>query len=176
MEIQPTADAKDIFQQARFKFSWRPYQARILESFAAHGADGHFHFVAPPGSGKTVLGIEILRRIGHPNLPMIPCSANSTVASKQREQSNVEKSTYRPHRDLRMRLRNTPPASRKSLPSSSTNTPCSAGISGRSFSPTASTKTPSQTKTWQMMRISGQGWPRYSSISGNFACQTCALP
>jgi len=75
VEIQPTADAKDIFQQARFKFSWRPYQARILESFAAHGADGHFHFVAPPGSGKTVLGIEILRRIGHPTLVFAPTTA-----------------------------------------------------------------------------------------------------
>ncbi len=75
MRIQPTADAKDIFQQARFKFSWRPYQARILESFAAHGADGHFHFVAPPGSGKTVLGIEILRRIGHPALIYAPTTA-----------------------------------------------------------------------------------------------------
>ncbi|WP_299682121.1 DEAD/DEAH box helicase family protein [uncultured Tenacibaculum sp.] len=56
----------------RFKFQWRPYQAKVLQNFDKHIADNHFHIVAPPGSGKTILGIEVIRRIGKKTLVLTP--------------------------------------------------------------------------------------------------------
>jgi superfamily II DNA or RNA helicase len=54
---------------------WRPYQKRVLDSFDRHIADRHFHVVAAPGSGKTILGLELLRRLGHPTLVFVPSLA-----------------------------------------------------------------------------------------------------
>lgn len=44
----------------------RPYQQRMLERFRAGLAAGkrRFHFVAPPGSGKTVMGIAMVLEAG----------------------------------------------------------------------------------------------------------------
>ncbi|WP_075341316.1 DEAD/DEAH box helicase family protein [Tenacibaculum agarivorans] len=59
-------------QKLQFKFHWRSYQSTILQNFSAHIEDNHFHIVAPPGSGKTILGLEILRRIGKKALVLAP--------------------------------------------------------------------------------------------------------
>ncbi len=59
-------------KKLRFKFQWRPYQAKVLQNFDKHIADNHFHIVAPPGSGKTILGIEVIRRIGKKTLVLTP--------------------------------------------------------------------------------------------------------
>jgi len=61
--------------ELRFRHSWREYQSRILADFDRHAADGHFHVVAAPGSGKTVLGLEIVRRLGKPALVCVPTLA-----------------------------------------------------------------------------------------------------
>ncbi|WP_040280668.1 DEAD/DEAH box helicase family protein [Psychroserpens damuponensis] len=55
-----------------FKFPWRSYQAELLKHFNSHIADNHFHVIAPPGSGKTILGIEILRKLGKKTLILAP--------------------------------------------------------------------------------------------------------
>ena len=55
-----------------FKFPWRSYQKQLLDNFETHISDQHFHVIAPPGSGKTILGIEILRRIGKKTLVLAP--------------------------------------------------------------------------------------------------------
>ncbi len=55
-----------------FRHPWRPYQEEILRDFEMHLEDGHFHVVAAPGSGKTVLGIEVLRLLGKPALIFAP--------------------------------------------------------------------------------------------------------
>ncbi|MFK7833284.1 MAG: DEAD/DEAH box helicase family protein [Winogradskyella sp.] len=55
-----------------FKFPWRSYQDQLLKRFDCHIADDHFHVIAPPGSGKTILGIEIMRRIGKKTLVLAP--------------------------------------------------------------------------------------------------------
>jgi superfamily II DNA or RNA helicase len=60
------------FTGARFRHAWRPYQARILQTLDGHLHDDHLHVVAPPGSGKTVLGLEALRRLGRPALVLAP--------------------------------------------------------------------------------------------------------
>lgn len=55
-----------------FVFPWRSYQAKLLENFDTHILDRHFHVIAPPGSGKTILGIEIMRRLGKKTLVLAP--------------------------------------------------------------------------------------------------------
>jgi superfamily II DNA or RNA helicase len=59
----------------RFRHAWRPYQARVLAELQTHLDDSHFHLVAAPGSGKTVVGLEALRRIGKPALVFAPTIA-----------------------------------------------------------------------------------------------------
>jgi superfamily II DNA or RNA helicase len=59
----------------RFRLPWRTYQSRILGEFDRHIADGHFHLVAAPGSGKTVLGLEVVRLLGKPALICAPTLA-----------------------------------------------------------------------------------------------------
>ena len=61
----------------RFRGTWRHYQSLALDAFEHDRAGGHgsTHLVAPPGSGKTLLGFEILRRLGEPALVLAPNSA-----------------------------------------------------------------------------------------------------
>ena len=60
------------FRHLKFVFTWRNYQQILLENFERHLSDRHFHVVAPPGSGKTILGIEIIRKIGKKTLVLAP--------------------------------------------------------------------------------------------------------
>ena len=55
-----------------FQRTWRAYQARVLENLNSYLDDRRFHLVAAPGSGKTVLGLEVIRRIGQPTLVLTP--------------------------------------------------------------------------------------------------------
>jgi superfamily II DNA or RNA helicase len=62
-------------EDARFNHPWREYQQRVLDDFDHHFLDNHLHVVAPPGSGKTLLGLEIARRLNTPTLILAPTSA-----------------------------------------------------------------------------------------------------
>ncbi|HSC81358.1 MAG TPA: DEAD/DEAH box helicase family protein [Chitinolyticbacter sp.] len=55
-----------------FRHSWRPYQQRILDAVDRHLSDDRLHVVAAPGSGKTTLGLEVMRRLGKPTLILSP--------------------------------------------------------------------------------------------------------
>jgi superfamily II DNA or RNA helicase len=55
-----------------FRKTWRAYQSRLLDHFDSYLDDCRFHLVAAPGSGKTVLGLELIRRIGQPTLVLTP--------------------------------------------------------------------------------------------------------
>ncbi len=59
-------------ESIKFKYSWRPYQAKVLETANQLIKDKKVHVVAPPGSGKTVLGLELIRRIGEACLILSP--------------------------------------------------------------------------------------------------------
>ena len=61
--------------EMQFKGTWRDYQARVLDEFEQHFGDERLHIVAAPGAGKTVLGLEIIRRIGRPALVFAPTIA-----------------------------------------------------------------------------------------------------
>lgn len=58
-----------------FRGAWRSYQQQALDEFQAHLADGRIHIVAAPGSGKTVLGIELARQLDRPTLVLAPTTA-----------------------------------------------------------------------------------------------------
>ena len=57
-----------------FKGTWRNYQARVLEHADRYMSDGKIHIVAAPGSGKTTLGIELIRRMNGKALILAPFS------------------------------------------------------------------------------------------------------
>lgn len=56
----------------KFKYTWRKYQARVLENTKEYVADGKVHIVAAPGSGKTTLGIELIARMQENALVLAP--------------------------------------------------------------------------------------------------------
>lgn len=56
----------------KFKYTWRKYQARVLEHTKEYVADGKVHIVAAPGSGKTTLGIELIARMRECALVLAP--------------------------------------------------------------------------------------------------------
>ena len=59
----------------KFKYPWRKYQQRVLDELEEHLNDRHLHVIAPPGSGKTVLGLEVALRINKPTLVLAPTVA-----------------------------------------------------------------------------------------------------
>ena len=61
-----------LLLQLSFKYPWRAYQARILDRLELYRDDRKIHVVAPPGAGKTVLGLEIMRRLGKRSLVLAP--------------------------------------------------------------------------------------------------------
>lgn len=58
-----------------FKYPWRDYQQKVLDQLEAHLKDNKLHVVAPPGSGKTVLGLEVILRLNQPTLILAPTLA-----------------------------------------------------------------------------------------------------
>lgn len=56
----------------RFAGTFRPYQQRILERFDDLKQDHRIHIVAAPGSGKTILGLELICRLDQPALILAP--------------------------------------------------------------------------------------------------------
>lgn len=63
------------FAQIHFHGNFRSYQQRVLDRADQYLQDGKIHIVAAPGSGKTVLGLELIRRIGKPCIILSPTTA-----------------------------------------------------------------------------------------------------
>ena len=66
-----------LFDELSFGGDWRRYQKAAIAAFERDRAAGHrrTHIVAPPGSGKTLVGVELVRRIGRRALVLTPNSA-----------------------------------------------------------------------------------------------------
>ena len=58
--------------EIKFKYNWRSYQGRVLNEIEKHLQDNKLHVIAPPGSGKTVLGLEVVRKLNKPTLILSP--------------------------------------------------------------------------------------------------------
>ncbi len=66
-----------LFDELSFGGEWRRYQKAAIAAFERDRAAGQrrTHIVAPPGSGKTLVGVELVRRIGRRALVLTPNSA-----------------------------------------------------------------------------------------------------
>lgn len=74
---------QSFFAALDFHYEWRKYQRLILELFEQRDpAKRTFHVVAPPGSGKTLVGIEVARRLGRPAVTFSP---TTTIQEQWRE-------------------------------------------------------------------------------------------
>ena len=60
------------FSKVNFKWTFRDYQQKVLDNADSHLKDKRIHIVAAPGSGKTILGLELIRRLKAPALVMSP--------------------------------------------------------------------------------------------------------
>lgn len=67
--MNQTASLKNLLS---FQGQWRSYQKRVLDHAEHYLKDGRIHIVAAPGSGKTTLGIELIRRQNAPALILSP--------------------------------------------------------------------------------------------------------
>jgi len=63
------------FSTIKFHGTFRAYQQRVLDNAGAFLKNGKIHIVAAPGSGKTILGLELIRRLGSPALILSPTIA-----------------------------------------------------------------------------------------------------
>lgn len=60
------------FSNIQFNGKFRNYQQDVLDNILEHIEDKKIHIVAAPGSGKTILGLEIIATIGKPCLILSP--------------------------------------------------------------------------------------------------------
>ena len=60
------------FKNTNFKWQFRSYQQAVLNNADKHLKDGKIHIVAAPGSGKTILGLELIKRLNAPALILSP--------------------------------------------------------------------------------------------------------
>ena len=63
------------FNNIHFKGNFRDYQQRVLDNADKYLKDGKINIVAAPGSGKTVLGLELIRRLASPCIILSPTTA-----------------------------------------------------------------------------------------------------
>lgn len=63
------------FDNIQFHGKFRDYQQRVLDNADKYLNDGRINIVAAPGSGKTVLGLELIRRLGEPCIILSPTTA-----------------------------------------------------------------------------------------------------
>lgn len=69
------ADKDPRFEKLVFSGTFRDYQQRVINNSAVHLKDKSIHIVAAPGSGKTILGLELIRILGKPALILSPTVA-----------------------------------------------------------------------------------------------------
>lgn len=77
----------DIFDVMKFKYDFRKHQQLMLEKFddklkSSKSRLFRFHLVSPPGSGKTIVGLEIAKRLGVPAVVICP---NTTIQGQWTE-------------------------------------------------------------------------------------------
>ena len=63
---------QSLSEVMNFRKGWRVYQSRLLDQLDRYLANKRLHLVAAPGSGKTVLGLEVIRRVSQPTLVLAP--------------------------------------------------------------------------------------------------------
>src|SRR5687768_11139206 len=77
METLRAADLAARLAQTNYRRPFRRYQSLALQAFERRHAAGErrAYIVLPPGAGKTVLGLEIGRRLGQRVVALCPNTA-----------------------------------------------------------------------------------------------------
>ena len=73
------------FNKVQFKGTFRDYQQTVLDNSNKYLKNGKIHIVAAPGSGKTILGLELISRLKQPALIFSP-----TITIKNQWKSRFE--------------------------------------------------------------------------------------
>ena len=63
------------FSGVEFKYTFRDYQGKFLDNIEEYLSDDKIHVVAAPGAGKTILALEMCRRIDEKTLVIVPSIA-----------------------------------------------------------------------------------------------------
>lgn len=61
-----------LYNELAFRYPFRKYQRMILEQVVGRQKDQKYHLVAPPGAGKTIIGLELIRQLGAPAVVFAP--------------------------------------------------------------------------------------------------------
>jgi superfamily II DNA or RNA helicase len=72
MALVSTNTQRSLPEAMAFRKSWRVYQSHLLDRLDCYLDNKRLHLVAAPGSGKTVLGLEVIRRVNQPTLVLAP--------------------------------------------------------------------------------------------------------
>ena len=65
-------NSQNNLEELSFNGIWRSYQQRVLDELDIHLNDKKLNVVAAPGAGKTILGIEAIKRLNKPALILTP--------------------------------------------------------------------------------------------------------
>ena len=68
----PNTKRESLPDVMTFRKTWRAYQSRLLSHLDGYLQNRRLHLVAAPGSGKTVLGLEVIKRVNQPTLVLAP--------------------------------------------------------------------------------------------------------
>lgn len=60
------------FDKVTFKGTFRNYQQRVLDNSDKYLLNGKINIVAAPGSGKTILGLELIKKLNAPTIILSP--------------------------------------------------------------------------------------------------------
>lgn len=60
------------FENVKFRGKFRDYQQRVIDNSKQYLSNGKINIVAAPGSGKTILGLELIRSLNEPALILSP--------------------------------------------------------------------------------------------------------
>lgn len=91
-----------------FHGTWRTYQQRVLDRFDKYSDDRKIHVVAAPGSGKTTLGIELVRRLDSVALILAP-----TITIREQWAERIQESFLPQDNDI---LKSSDPLSASAAP------------------------------------------------------------
>ncbi len=69
---EQTNSRQNLFGNISFRYPFRDYQKRVLDQAEQLFNDQKLHIVAAPGAGKTVLGLEVIRRLNQKTLILVP--------------------------------------------------------------------------------------------------------
>jgi superfamily II DNA or RNA helicase len=71
-----------MFEKLAFRFPFRKYQRMILDQVVPNQTDRKYHIVAPPGAGKTIIGLELVRQFDAPAVIFAP---TTTIQAQWRQ-------------------------------------------------------------------------------------------